>query len=576
MLNKIICKLSSHCRTEQRIDKKKLFWNRYSEYRARLAARYKKTVLRKFAGGKVKVINMNKKWYSVIIAAAIITTSVSTAFAFGGTYPEHNGYAGMVEQGTSSKQSNTASDPDYLFTVEGKKFILLDKDSEGNYFVMTDDLYGKHTYDTTYANRPTIKERKANGTFVDGAAYDVDDKEWMFNTEDETNIGYWLNNDFWNSGNGAGNVLPEAIKENVIEFTWQVEGMKAIRGWTANSNFDSKYKVTYAKDFADSRVTEPYQVSGKLALMSYTEYLKYQNIIGLVHNEDVWRGFMLRTPHAVVNGDTSKIFYTYGGGMVKNANSGGMLTCVNDTPASANMFVRPVMWLDKNFFKNVKIDIASAGKYPKAEIEALSFEDLLNTYSLEDIKNMNSTSVNAPKVKHANLIGTPAVGSAVYIDYTFSSNKAEKDSEIYWLESGSDGKYKVAAKDAKKYIPAEAGKDITCVVIPKDESGEKGELTAVNAMVSTIEPKTFTFSDLEVSDEKITVKFSSGESKDNTARIICATYDSNNKLISVNSKTVAAENDAVEEILLSPKNAGENVTVMILAEENQPVLVVKK
>ena len=532
---------------------------------------------------------MNKKLYSVIIAAAIITTSVSTAFAFGGTYPEHNGYAGMVEQGTSSKQSNTASDPDYLFTVEGKKFILLDKDSEGNYFVMTDDLYGKHTYDTTYADKPLIKERKTNGTFVDGPAYEVDDNEWIFNTKDKTNIGYWLNNDFWNSGNGAGNVLPEAIKENVIEFTWQVEGMKAIRGWTANSFFDSNYKVTYAKDFADSRVTEPYQVSGKLALMSYTEYLKYQNIIGLVHNEDIWRGFMLRTPHAVVNvvnGDKSKILYTYGGGMVKNAVAKNKQTgedepismqiCVNDTPATANMFVRPVMWLDKDFFKNVKIDIASAGKYPKAEIEALSFEDLLNAYSLEDIKNMSSASANAPQIKNANVIGTPAVGSAVYIDYTFSSNKAEKDSEIYWLESGSDGKYKVVAKDTKKYIPAEAGKDITCVVIPKDESGEKGGLTAVNASVSTIEPKTFTFSDLEVSDEKITVKFSSGESEDNTARIICATYDSNNKLISVNSKIVAAENDAVEEILLSPKNAGENVTVMILAEENQPVLVVKK
>lgn len=520
---------------------------------------------------------MNKKVCRVLLSLLTVSMSVSSAFAFGGTYPEHPQYAGMAEQGTSTKESNTESDSRNVFSVDGKRFILLDTDKDGNYFVMTDDLYGKYTYDTTYTDKPVIKTRKANGTFIDGPAMDVDDAEWMFDTEDDTNIGYWLNNDFWKNGNGEGYLLPEDIKNNVIEAVWQVEGMKAVRGWTANLNFDSKYKVTYANDFTKSRVTEPYQVTGKLALMSYTEYLKYQNIIGLKHNEDSWRGFMLRTPHAVINGDTSKIFYTYGGGMVKNNTSGGMLTCVNDTPATASMFVRPVMWLDNDFFKNVKVDISTAGQYPMEEIRKLSIDEMLNIYTFDEIKLINSVSGPSPKITDIKIIGTPAVGSILYLDYDFVpyTGGDEGESKIYWLVGDEDNGYKIALTDEKKYTVTEAGKKVKCVVIPCDESGIYGEIAEVDAEAETIDAKTFVISDIELTDEKLTVKLTALGSVAN-ARMICALYDANGKLISVNAEKVSVETDTEAEITLFEKNEGEKMSVMVLAEENQPVLIIQE
>ena len=524
---------------------------------------------------------MNKKVYSLLLATTVITTSVTSVLGFGGTYPVHPQYETMTQQITLRKQSGTPSDSDYIFSVGGKKFILLDKDVEGNYFVMTDDLYGKHAFDTTYADKPVIKTRKQNGTYIDGPAYDVDDNEWMFDTTDPDNIGYWLNNDFLANGNGEGNMLPDEIKNNIVEYTWQVEGMKAARDWTANMHFDSKHKVTYANDFAKSKVTEPYQVTGKLSLMSHTEYLQYQDIIGFIHGDDLWKGFMLRTPHALVTGnkDTQKeIYYTYGETLVKNGDAGSsMCMFVDDIPSKVNMFVRPVMWLDKDFFKNVKIDIATAGKYEKEELSKLTFEELISTYSLDDIKSLKTVTVPAPQITEAKIHGTAAVGSTLSLDYKFTpyTGGAEKDSEIYWLEKSEEG-YKVVATNSKKYIVEKAGTVIECAIIPKDESGACGTMVVAGSGVTGIKAKSFILSDMVVTDEKVTVKFTVPEGEDANARLICVVHDENNKLVSVSAKDVVAENDMTEEIALFPKNAGESVTVMILAKDNQPVLVIKK
>jgi len=337
-----------------------------------------------------------------ITSAAAMLLQMGVA-AFGGTYPESTGYTGIRDELAHSKLSYSETSHEYLFEVDGKKFILLDTDAEGNYFVMTDDVYGLHEYDTSYSNKPVIESVSVVdgvNVFTAGPGAEVVDSEWTFDITDSDNIGYWLNNDFWNNGNGTGNALPESIKSYVLETEWKVEGMeKAAINWTANMYYYDIYKDTMANDFATTRVVEPYTTTGKLALMSYTEYAKYQDIIGLVHGYENWRGFMLRTPFARVSAGAQsttndKLVYTWGGGMIKNTSVKGaaepkaMVSCVNDSPATANMLVRPVMWLSKDIFKNVKVNTKTTGSIVKEEIAKNSLEDLKKLYGDAEINSI--------------------------------------------------------------------------------------------------------------------------------------------------------------------------------------------
>ena len=94
---------------------------------------------------------MKKQKLQIISIAAAATMLLQIGVsAFGGTYPVHPEYSGVRGQEYSLKMGWTSTDENYLFTVDGKSFILLDTDDEGNYFVMTEDEYGKHAVDTSY------------------------------------------------------------------------------------------------------------------------------------------------------------------------------------------------------------------------------------------------------------------------------------------------------------------------------------------------------------------------------------------------------------------------------------------
>ena len=173
-----------------------------------------------------------------------------------------------------------ASPSENVFTVDGKSFILLDRDSKGNYFVMAEDTYGTHSY--------TTKEVASVNALTSK------DSDYYFDPANETSIAYWLNNGFLTDGNGTGNKLPDAVISNLVEKEWEIEnnftaGTESVTG--TESNY-SDYE-TWLSNRAGMRT-----VKSKVSLLSYKEYRTYENKIGIPVRTTgaTWAGAMMRTP----------------------------------------------------------------------------------------------------------------------------------------------------------------------------------------------------------------------------------------------------------------------------------------
>ena len=131
-----------------------------------------------------------------------------------------NRYAYISETATVG-----ASPAENVFTVGDKSFVLLDRDNDGNYFVMTEDIYGTHSY--------TTKDLASVDTF------EAKDSDYYFDPKNTSSIAYWLNNGFLTEGNGDGNKLPDSIISNFVEKDWEIEnnftaGTEGITGSESN------------------------------------------------------------------------------------------------------------------------------------------------------------------------------------------------------------------------------------------------------------------------------------------------------------------------------------------------------
>ena len=541
---------------------------------------------------------MRKRIIGAVLALAICA-SFSTGFAFGGIYPEHPQYAGLSEQKNLNRNSWSESDADYIFGVGGKKFILLDTDEEGNYFVLTDEFYGRKAFDTTYANsKSTIEtateDSKGKLTYTKGDAFNVDKNQVIFNPEDETNIAYWLNNDFLTAGNGAGNILPQPIQSNLVEKDWDVEGMNgAVLGWQAKQYYDDLKGQTTGADFAKSIVIEPYTVRSKVALMSATEYLTYQDVIGMVHDSDVWRGMMLRTPMFQLGGakTTSKVTgkaipqtltLAWGNAMAKNnsnkadATQKKMVLAYNDTGHTSNMLVRPCFWLSKDFFKNVKLDLSVTGKNTREIMAELSVVDLLKLYSVEETKELKNGSDDV-KINNLSMVGTPVIGSEIYADYSMVN---EGVSEYCWMVSDTpDGEFSLLDTFERGLDITEdiEGKFVKCVIAPKNSSGKTGKLCISDAVGPVAKTQTVTVGDINVDrgNKKVTVTFVNPMQNEQKVRYLAGEYNEFGELINMTSETVtlAADEKTTKEFALLSATAQNNKTMsMIWADNNQPLL----
>lgn len=164
-------------------------------------------------------------------------------------------------------------------------FSILDTDADGNLFILAGNHYGQ-------ASR--------------GPA--------VFNPSDSTSIAYYLNTTLYN-GN-ADKKLNDGIKANLIEYDWPTNG-----GTRAD-----------------------YTWKGKLAILSYDEYLKYYTKFGpKTGGADSW--WHLRS---VGSND-----------QVRGVSAGNTadVTIGSDDLSS----VRPCFWLSRDYFKTNKINLSLSG-----------------------------------------------------------------------------------------------------------------------------------------------------------------------------------------------------------------------
>lgn len=353
---------------------------------------------------------MKKRLRLISAISALVMAFQFSTFA---KYPEHPEKVALSETNNTKVLGANEADATRIFEVDGKKFILLDTDDEGNYFVLTNEMYGQHAFDTTYSKAAFTIEtatENENGmiSYEKGDIDDLDESKVLFSTTDEDNIGYWLNNDFLTNGNGTNNKLPSAIQENLIEAEWKLEGRdSAIVGWQTKSYYDNLKGDTTGQSFAATRSIAPYSVRGKVALMSYTEFNNYKELIGgkpLAQNS--WRGWMLRTAMSQTGGVSQKntngenipktCLYTWGNAIVKW--SGDTLMVAYSSKGYTNndtLLVRPCFWLDKDFFKKVKVNVDSLGSVPKEKVMENSNDELTQIgYTIADIMKLNGRTMS--------------------------------------------------------------------------------------------------------------------------------------------------------------------------------------
>lgn len=303
-----------------------------------------------------------------------------------------------------------------LFRVKGTSddFILLDHDENG-FFVTSKKYYGIHVYDP--------------------------DSDCKFDIEKENNIAYWLNNVFLEEGSQNGDntyMLPNEIKSHLQEHDWVCEA-----GYVAS-------------DF-----NEDYVVRAKLALMSVTEWKKYHSLIGL-RDDTSSNYYFLRSVQGTDVRSPIQVVNTLGGttGYGKAFNAYG---------------VRPVFYLDNDFFITEKLDITATGANVLKRLrDTYSKEQLLKCYSQSEVNSFYKSF--PPQAKNVKLHGLAQVGQVLKSEYKYVSpeNKKEGDTDIRWLRSKTkEGTYSLiyGATESEYCIrPEDAGFYICCEVVPKSEN----------------------------------------------------------------------------------------------------------
>lgn len=329
-----------------------------------------------------------KKTLSAILAGVFAFSTLSALAAeLPGKYPEHNALTARKHRtGTAAPGASPEENVFYVENDNGdaKGFVLLDRDAEGNYFVISEDEYGKYYY-TNYSadliNKFTTK-----------------DSAWNFDPENEDSVAYWLNDESEN-GFVTSKAFPKAVYDNIIPFDWQVEA-KRVDGTISSNDVTledfTAYKAWLKNNRQAGSVSSAADPRFKLSFISATEYLTYSDKIGAVDSRlsDGWAGFMTRSTRAAVSVSdgaatvSNKFYHVCGSNgtqkFVQICSDGNMISGYARNAYS----VRPIMWLDKDFFKTVKLeteDTSPVGTNVLKQLTKYSRDELSAIYSAEEL-----------------------------------------------------------------------------------------------------------------------------------------------------------------------------------------------
>ena len=224
------------------------------------------------------------------------------------------------------KNANKQIPENSKFSVDGKSFSLAavyDNDKSA-YFVVANDLYGQ------YVRKDSKLDPNAEG-----------------------NIQKWLNGSFITSGND-GMKLPDGIIEHIDRtHIWATEAAPASKSKWPGYTFKSG-----------------------VTILSGSEMERYKDKIGYYLGQP----YMLRS---IVNwdGTPSGNRYAYCDG----STGGDEVMIKHDMVGSTSKYIRPVFYLDKDFFKTVKVDLANTGADVLDEIKKVDSAILESLYTHQEL-----------------------------------------------------------------------------------------------------------------------------------------------------------------------------------------------
>lgn len=368
-----------------------------------------------------------KKTLSAILATAMLITALPMSVIHA---EENDAY--FTEERTVNYDSawkandwrvisSQTTNPDYTFTVKNgennESFSLLEVDADGTaskYFVIANQTYGKRQQFAVnadvanYWKNPTTEEKAALNNNVDSIAA-------KYNT-------YWLDGQHFEKG-------------------WSLAGPSYLFGTSPLISYIDNSHVWTCEPTPDVAVpNEKYTFTAGIALPSASEINTYADRFGIA--ETGAEGFATRTMINYNNGTNRYI------GVAKPWSTKQWYPAQTLLPQTASLKIRPVCWLNDEFFANVPVDLATAGAAVKQEIKKQDVAELLDIYKEADLETYLGMDVYAVTVETLS-------GEAIAYGETLKAIVDGKDSSVTWQRVDSDGNVEEITTGAE-YIVTEA------------------------------------------------------------------------------------------------------------------------
>lgn len=392
-----------------------------------------------------------------------------------------------------------------------------------------------------------------------------------FNPDDKTNIAHWLNNEFLNgegsAQNGNKTVFDRKAAEYALVNDWYVEGN--------GCGEDANYKTT-------SVTQNDYTATCKIALLSYSEYLKYHDKIGYKATSTIASSgdrTLLRSPHTG-RAYTMK-FFGSGTGSISNQNMANEFNSDGSVKNEYSFYcetnpvvIRPVMYLSVDYFKNAKL--AKAGDNVKKTIrENIPKNDLLGLYTEDELVSILGYSSDSTDISDAVVYGITAADETLGIYYDETSLPETAEVTVSWYVSDSaDDSGRQEFEGMRYTIPSNyEGKYITAHFDVADSaSGDK--LKSEKIYAGQVKGAQTISAVCTVNDSRnvsFTIKNKSGNGE-KSARVIAAGFDKNNIMLGIQSKTYSLASDVTDRISIDEIANAVVYRVLILnADDNSPL-----
>lgn len=392
-----------------------------------------------------------------------------------------------------------------------------------------------------------------------------------FNPDDKTNIAHWLNNEFLNgegnAQNGNKSVFDRKAAEYALVNDWYVEGN--------GKGDDVHYKTT-------SVTQNDYTARCKIALLSYSEYVKYQGKIGYKSTSTIAASgdrVLMRSPNT--NTFLSMKFYGSGSGNVSHQNVANELNSDGSVKAEYSFIcitnpvvIRPVMYLSVDYFKNAKL--AKAGENVKKTIrENIPKNELLGLYTEDELVSILGYSSDSTDVSDAVVYGIAAAGETLGVYYDESTLPENAKVTVRWYVSDSaDDAGKQEFEGIRCTIPSYyEGKHITAHFDVTDSaSGEKLKSEEIYVgKVRSAQSVSAVYTVVDDRNVSFTIKNTSGDDT-KTARTIVAAFDENNVMLGIESKLYSLSAAVTDKITINEVNNAAFYRILILnADDNSPL-----